>query len=244
MTTALVARIRDRLVGIDGCKAGWVVVWVDAGEVHAEVVPTDAIGEVVQHARLAGVDMPIGLSDDRDRAADAAARRLLKGRASSIFSAPLRTTLDAPDYASAKARQRAAHVDGKALSIQAFALVPKIAVLDAALRACPTLPERVIEVHPELAFARGMQRLPAPKKSAEGRDERSAWLAATTGWRGIANARRLRGGVAEDDVLDALAVLHVVTRFAAGTASAVVTPAPRDRFSLPMTIWYADPESP
>jgi predicted RNase H-like nuclease len=244
VTTAFGARIRDRIVGVDGCKAGWVVVWLDAGAVQAEVVPTDAIGEVVQHARWAGVDMPIGLSDDRDRAADAAARRLLKGRASSIFSAPLRTTLDAPDYASAKARQRSAHVDGKALSIQAFALVPKIAALDAALRASPMRAARVIEVHPELGFARGMQRLPSPKKSPDGRDERGAWLTETTGWRGIANARRLRGGVAEDDVLDALAVLHVLTRFAAGTATAVVSPAPRDRFSLPMTIWYADPESP
>ena len=56
--------------------------------------------------------------------------------------------LDCTSYADACAVSRAA--SGKALSVQAWNLVPAIRSLDGALGEPPT--DRVVEVHPELAF--------------------------------------------------------------------------------------------
>ena len=101
---------------------------------------------MAHHAPLAAVavDMPIGLRDDRDgRDCDRAAREVLGKRSSSIFSAPA----EGVPISSARCRSRNAKTrvpmtvptsgtgrgparereDGKGLSRQSWALVPKIA---------------------------------------------------------------------------------------------------------------------
>src|SRR5699024_4850937 len=91
---------------------------------------------------------PIGLPDAPKRSVDSMARRLIGARRSSVFPAPLRSMLDAPDYTTA-CRIREAAV-GTRCSKQLFAIMPKIKEMDDALT--PALQDRIREGHPELSF--------------------------------------------------------------------------------------------
>lgn len=128
-------------------------------EVTSDLAP---LIERLRHGSLAAIaiDMPIGLLDDRSRASDKEARALLGPRRSSVFPTPVRCVLQASDYADACALSRRA--SGKALSKQAFNLVPKIAELDALVR--PDDQDRLVEAHPELAFSRLNGEPPADSK--------------------------------------------------------------------------------
>src|SRR5688500_20283057 len=114
--------------------------------------------------------MPIGLSDDGARACDVAARRRLGRAGSSVFPAPLRRVLDAADYLDACATS--VRHSGKALSKQAWNLVPAIRSLDEALGDPPD--DRVAEVHPELAFRARDDGVAAPQLPAPGLAPRPA----------------------------------------------------------------------
>lgn len=185
--------------GLDGCADGWVVVTLTDGQVSDVEVAAD-LDAVVDDGATVGVDMPIGLLDAPVRAADAAARRRLPGRGSSIFNAPPRAVLDGYltgeviDHATASARCRA--TIGKGISQQSWALVPKIAELDAAVMAG----RRLLEVHPEVAYAEVMGE-PLPRKRS--------WSGIALRWRvlealGIRLPSRFPGDrCAPDDVLDA-----------------------------------------
>src|SRR5690606_994434 len=122
----------------------------------------------------AAVDMPIGLPDAGVRGCDLAARARLGARRSAVFPAPSRAVIGARDHAEAIVRERAA--SGRGLSLQAFRLVPKVAELDGLVT--PELQHRLVEAHPELAFAR-RAGAPAvhPKRTPAGRAERRALLA-------------------------------------------------------------------
>ena len=167
------------------------------------------------------VDMPIGLPDAGSRACDIEARRRLGPRRSSVFAAPVRAVLHERSYVDALALHRA--TDGRGLSKQTFHLLPKIAEVDAARD------DRVIEAHPELAFA-WLIGAPArhPKRTPAGRAERLAAL-------GLVVPPRLRGAAA-DDVLDAIALTHIAQRALMGHAEALGDGA-RDGRGRPMTIW-------
>ncbi len=130
----------------------------------------------VRRGRLSAlaIDMPIALLDVHPRTCDVDARRHLGPRRSSVFPAPVRAVLGAADYDEAKRRSRAAA--GVAPSLQAFNLVPAIAHLDPLID--PSDQERVVEAHPELAFARlAGEPLAHPKRTAEGRATRRQLLA-------------------------------------------------------------------
>jgi predicted RNase H-like nuclease len=86
--------------GIDGCRAGWIVAgwdgtaWVlERVEALADVVP------LMRQQATVCIDMPIGLSVTGVRQCDAAARRLLGPRRSSVFPAPPRMALVDRPYA-------------------------------------------------------------------------------------------------------------------------------------------------
>jgi predicted RNase H-like nuclease len=77
-----------RVVGVDGCKGGWVaMVWnVEQGSIEPEIHKTLA-GLIDHHADAGaiGIDIPIGLSSTGTRQCDVEARRKLGrtgGRAS------------------------------------------------------------------------------------------------------------------------------------------------------------------
>jgi predicted RNase H-like nuclease len=225
------------VLGVDGCRAGWVGALLEPGAPRPRIVVAPTIADLVAMVRestgirVVGIDIPIGLPDSTIRQADVLARQALPGKASSIF-----TTLTRPAYAAAT-RLEADAVNrglvGQGVGAQAFALRDKIVEVDAWLRSRPTV--TVLEVHPEVSFAT-MAGAPitASKKTDGGRDQRLAALAAA----GIARPSVLQGqGYAADDVLDACAVAWSAARHAAGLARPL--PDPPEVFSdgIPAAIW-------
>jgi predicted RNase H-like nuclease len=212
------------VVGVDGCRGGWVGVVLEPGGLVGAVFGAH-IGEVVAAASTlpgvaaagglaaVGVDMPLHLSDEGHRPCDLAVRRDLGRKASSLFITPPRAALAADSYADGVAVARA--VTGSAFSRQAWALRAKVLELDGWW---PSAPAPVREVHPELSFSL-MARAPilAGKRTWAGAAARRSVLAAE----GIelpddlGPAGRAAG---TDDVLDAAAVAWTARRIAAGVA--------------------------
>ncbi len=204
------------VLGVDACRGGWVGVVIDPDR-RSSVFTAATISSLVALVRetydvvVVGVDIPIGLPDTTGRAADAEARRELVGKASSIFSTPTRAALEAPTYAEGRAANVAA-TGGTSVSAQAYALREKVLQVDAWVRARPGV--EVVEVHPELSFAR-MAGAPvlASKKDADGVRARREALAA----HGIVAPPWFRGaGFAEDDLLDACAAAWSAVRHSLG----------------------------
>ncbi|MEM9865856.1 MAG: DUF429 domain-containing protein [Myxococcota bacterium] len=190
------AKRQSLYVGVDGCKGGWVAVRFGPGSAPDGTFAarfTD-LESFFQGAVIIGVDMPMGLAENGERAADHAARTFLGARRSSIFMTPVRAAVYAETYEEANGLNRT-HA-GKGLSKQAWNLVPKIRELDA------LTDPRLHEVHPEVAFAcLAGEPLEERKKTWGGLQRRLALLEA----RGLT----LHGPLAEasavpiDDVVDA-----------------------------------------
>jgi len=222
------------VAGVDGCRVGWVMVTRDltGGALTVGVAPCWA---ALPHlARIVAVDMPIGLSEDGPRGCDSLARRLLPGRASSVFPPPARPMLAMADYGQANAWGKAR---GRGLSKQAWNIVPRIRDLDDTLS--PPDQDRVHEAHPELAFARlNGGAPPPPKRSAEGLDRRRVLLR-RAGIRGLARLLDNRPrGVAVDDLLDAAVLTLTAERILAGQGIRLIGTPERDSRGLRMEIWY------
>ncbi|HEU0181131.1 MAG TPA: DUF429 domain-containing protein, partial [Agromyces mariniharenae] len=214
--------------GVDGCRGGWVAVALEDGRFTAIRVIT-SIGEVADDdAVIVGVDMPMGETTPGARASEAAARRFLGSRRSTIFTPPpLAAAVD--DYDAAKAMAIAA--TGKSISKQAWHLLPKMR--DAAPHWAHD-PERFREVHPECAFA-AMAGAPlaSSKRTADGVVERRALLAAN----GIEVGADRVGGAQPDDVVDAAAVAWSAHRVATGIAVSLPDPPERDAQGRPVAVW-------
>lgn len=207
------------VAGVDGCPGGWAIATLRDGVVSVERAASlkESINQV-RTGELAAIaiDMPIGLLDDRSRASDREARALLGPRRSSVFATPVRATLDAVDYADACDRSRA--VSGKALSKQAFHLLPKIAEVDRLIE--PGDQDRIVEAHPECAFTRlAGAPLEHPKATAEGRALRRNLLAnalrrcSSTELDALIAAKH----VPITDLLDALVLIFTARHVVAGT---------------------------
>ena len=226
------------VLGVDGCRAGWVGVLVTGTTAAVLVAPT--IGELVEAARACepglaavAVDIPIGLPDHGRRQADLLARgRLPTGRKSSVFPTPTRETAGGTTYAEAAATSRAT-TDGKGISQQTFGIVPKILDVDAYVRSVPPVP--VVEAHPEVSFAEIDPGCVLSRKTwVSGAATRRAALRSV----GLEPPAYDRGrGYAADDLLDACALAWTAARYAAGTAYCL--PDPPEVFSdgIPAAIW-------
>jgi len=231
------------VAGLDGCPDGWIVVVEAAdGALSAWIARhfADAIRDLPSDA-IVGVDIPIGLMEKGQRACDRAARKLLgRPRGSSVFSSPVRGVLGIRGYREACDAHR--RIDGRGMSRQSYAIMDKIEQVDAVLRSGPaSLRERVVEVHPEVAFClwNDGQPMTHPKKTAAGRGERQRLIEAA--WPGVVDelvrelhATGARYGV--DDLHDALAALWTARRVRARTAKTLPDVPPIDRFGLPMRI--------
>ncbi len=228
------------LAGVDGCPAGWVVVGVSAQTRRSIVRICPNFGAVLalcpEPERLV-VDIPIGLLDERQpggRECDRLARRLLPGRASSVFSPPTRRLLGATRYS---------QIRGHGLSIQAFGIVPKIREVDRLMT--PGLQRRVYEGHPELAF-RTLVGAPMrhSKKTPAGREERLVALGTLVEFQAVRDlldtvtTRYQRSQVGLDDVLDACVLTWLAGRIATGEAWRLPAQPPLDVKGLRMEIWY------
>jgi predicted RNase H-like nuclease len=225
----------SRILGVDACAAGWVGVLLEGPDARAlfarGIADLTALALDGGPLDVVAIDIPIGLPDHTSRTADTLARRLIPGRASSVFSAPVREALEEADYAAANRlnRERA----GVGISKQAHALRAKILDVDGFRR---TTPLALIEVHPEVSFAR-MTGTVLPRTST--------WAGMVTrrtalqdGGIVLRDALGLAGEMAGvDDVLDAAAAAWTGRRFASSTA--VSYPTEPERFSdgWPSAIW-------
>lgn len=227
------------ICGADGCKGGWVAIEenLDTCEISWRVVPTlRELASSKSPPKIITLDVPIGLPDKGSRACDLEARQLLgRGRMSSVFPAPIRPVLQASSHA--KASAAGAAVDGRRLSIQAWAIIPKIREVDELLRGDSALRARVREVHPEVCFyfMAGRRPMQFAKRRRAGREERRSLLVAEFGDvvdSALGDLRSL--GCAADDLLDAFAALWTARRIAKGTAIKLPALPPRDRFGLSM----------
>lgn len=207
------------VLGVDGCKAGWVGVLVRPDATTTLHVAATIVGLVEQirettELGVVGIDIPIGLPDHSVRTADRLVRAELPGKASSVFATAPRAAYSASDYQAAREASVAASDTGASLSAQARALAPKILEVDAWVRSRPSL--LVIEVHPELSFARmNGEPVLAKKKTSEGASGRRRLLAGV----GVTVPPMYSGmGFEEDDLLDACAAAWSAARFARGIA--------------------------
>ncbi|MFM1964775.1 MAG: hypothetical protein RL134_500 [Actinomycetota bacterium] len=216
-----------RVAGVDGRRGGWVIATVDIASTPAlislEYVAPLAPALSDDLAAIA-IDMPIGLSDDGPRACDQAARKLLQPHGTRVFPAPSRVALAHVDHYDAACRASMA-ATGKSLSKQTWNLLTAIAEVDALADN-----ERIVECHPELAFAL-MQGHPVDerKKTPEGRAVRLDLL------------RRWLPDLGDpaygDDGLDAIACAWSAARIATGSAMTLPTgDPPRDSRGRPMRI--------
>ena len=217
------------VLGVDGWRGRWVGALLDDRRVTLLDLPDAVAVLAVPDVEVVAIDMPIGLSEGGVRACDVEARRRLGRAGSSVFPAPLRQVLDASDYPDAC--RRSIEASGRALSRQTWNLVPAIRSLDDALGNPPD--DRVVEVHPELAFRALDERVRDPKGSARGLAQRLAALAAVMDV-DLLNAPPLIPAV---DVLDACAAAWSAQRIAAATATCVGDAA-RDSHGRPMRICF------
>ena len=80
-----------RVVGVDGCRGGWVAVAydVETGTLTPHFhTPFQEVLDAYPDAVAIGVDIPIGLSEREPRACDLEARKVLRWERSAVFPAP------------------------------------------------------------------------------------------------------------------------------------------------------------
>jgi predicted RNase H-like nuclease len=223
-----------RVLGLDGFARGWVAVELDGDQraisFHSTVV--DALRGPFDRA---GIDIPIGMTEDGARLCDQLGRQKLRPHTSRVFTGARRwlwQDFSDPDKANREALRRGQ----KRVSRQLWHLGPKIMEVDAFLRSDP--PMDVREVHPELVFLRLNGNKPLPRKKSEDGDALRRRLLGRDGFRDIdrwLEGVRVDTGAKRDDVLDACAVA-IAARDCVGSLPEGTTP--RDEFGLPMRIWF------
>jgi predicted RNase H-like nuclease len=234
------------VVGVDGCRAGWYAVAWNTEENRFCGCVLPQFKDVLvfsQEAQIVAVDMPIGLLDHAlpgGRICDVYARKLLHpNRMSSVFSAPVRTALEAETYAEALALNRDSSHHDRGLSKQCFGIFPKIREVDQLMT--PDLQQRVREIHPELGFSalNGGFPLGHAKRTPEGRAERLDLLVRAGFAPLLAQMLGTRlEGAEPDDLLDACAACWSARRIAEGRAERIPPDPRRDAKGLSMQIWY------
>jgi predicted RNase H-like nuclease len=207
------------VLGVDGWRGAWVGSRLDGRSVTLLALTDVAAVLAVPDVEVVAIDMPIGLPDDGVRACDDAARARLRGSgaAGSVFPTPVRAVLATDDYAEARVLSRAATSPPRAPSAQAFQLVKAIRALDDALGDPPL--ERVVEVHPELAFRALDPAVRDRKGSARGTVQRLRALRRVMDVEEALAAAPV--GVPVIDALDACAAAWSARRIADGVAECV-----------------------
>jgi predicted RNase H-like nuclease len=223
-----------RAIGLDGFSGGWVAVLLD-GDEQAISFHTDVTEALSGKFDRAGIDIPIGMTEDGERACDFLAREKLRPHSSRVFTGARRWFWQAfsdPDEANREALRRGQ----TRVSRQLWHLGRKIMEVDDFLRAHPLID--VCEVHPELVFLRLNGNGPLPAKKSEEGDALRRRLLKRQGFHGIdrwLDNDRIGTGAKRDDVLDACAVA-IAAREPHG--SVPEKDAPLDEYQLPMRIWF------
>ena len=227
-----------KIAGIDGCGALWLAITHEPGSTSflASILDTDELA--IQPWALAAIDIPMGLPERGSREADLLARKLIRPRGSSVFPSPIRSALSAQSWS--EACDITYSQDGRRVSRQTFAILPKILAVDNCIRST-SLRDRLFEIHPEVSFA-AWQGCPLqyPKRDSRGHELRRSLISGFFGDSAFANVMSQVKGkrVAADDIADAFAALWSANRLFSGTATRLPAEAVFDGLGLPMHIWY------
>jgi predicted RNase H-like nuclease len=232
------------VTGVDGCKFGWIAItlnthsWVITHALHPDGV---TLVNAYSESEVIAIDIPIGLTEQGARACDQAARSLLgRPRSSSVFPAPIRPALAAPNREEADRITREA--DGRGVGAQAWNIYNRVRDMDGLLRSSSRLRERVYETHPEVCFRamNGGRSMTYSKHSREGLDGRRCLIDQYFGADRFARVRRSypKTQVSDDDILDAFALCWTANRILRRQAASLPEPPPFDLHGLPMRILY------
>ena len=235
-----------RHIGVDGCKAGWIAVSKDEGELTYRIANTACeLLAAFPNAERVLIDVPIGLPwrDEPIRPCDRLARSILGDRRSSVFPVPCRAAVRAEAIGVARELNR--DELGRSLSEQSWGICRKIREVDDLLLSKPGPGAKVREVHPEVCFwaLAGRSPMKHNKRRSEGLRERLAILAAfepnAARFFDFVLAEEPRRKVSADDVLDALVAF--VTSSASNSQLASVRGVPAsDERGLPMEMLYVE----
>ncbi|PKD45277.1 DUF429 domain-containing protein [Rhodohalobacter barkolensis] len=200
-----------KTAGIDGCKAGWILITFDENPEYRILENNDDFKDALLEFDRVFIDMPIGLEDEvYTRECDRKLREKLGAEyASSVFSPPIRPALHAPSYV--EANMQSYDYTEKKLTVQAWNITPKIRILDQILSEHEDLRESVLESHPELIFMNlngGM--IYQKKNTKKGLRHRLSLIVnheeiADDFFRDIKEEYR-RNQVEEDDIVDSMAL--------------------------------------
>jgi predicted RNase H-like nuclease len=223
-----------RVTGLDGYSKGWVAVTID-GDQRTISFHADIAAALARPFDRAGIDIPIGMTDDGKRDCDLEARQRLRPHTSRVFTGARRwlwQEFSDPDKANAEAARR----KQTKVSRQLWHIGKKIIEVDAFV--CANAAHDIREVHPELVFLRLNGGTPLARKKSEEGDAIRRRLLERAGFRELERwltETRIGTGAKRDDVLDACAVA-----IAARAPDGCVPDGrpPRDGHGLPMQIWF------
>ncbi|WP_315738749.1 DUF429 domain-containing protein [Bradyrhizobium sp. SZCCHNR1093] len=221
------------VIGLDGFRNGWVAVAID-GAGCAISFPADISTALAAPFTRAAIDIPIGMTDDGERACDKLARDKLAPHRSRVFTGARRWLWEDhtdPDEANIEASRRGQ----TRASRQLWHLGRKIMEVDAFVRAHRDCDIR--EAHPELVFLR-LNGAPLPSKKTEQGAKLRRDLLVAAGFVEIddwVTRARLGTGAKPDDLLDACAVA-LAARDCAGCVPE--GEAPRDAHGVAMQVWF------
>ena len=194
--------------GIDGCKAGWLLITYHLGIYNWHIVPhIDELPQYTGKNARVFIDIPIGLASEKfPRTIEKRLRAELGNRSSTVFSVPVRAAVYEPDRD--RAKQINSILTGKSLSEQSLNIKDKILEVDQFVqKKSDSL--ALIESHPELCFKYLKGSILQSKKSEkEGIEERLELIASfDTDCASVFKTilqNTLRKHVKPDDITDAL----------------------------------------
>lgn len=232
-----------KTAGIDGCKAGWILITFDENPEYKILRTEDELKQELTAADLTFIDMPIGLEDENyTRKCDELLRKKLGADyASSVFSPPIRPALDAPSYV--EASMQSYEYTEKKLTIQAWNITPKIKILDEFLTASPELKDKVFESHPELLFMNlNRGKIFQKKNTKKGLRHRLDLIKehepiAAEFFRDIKEEFR-RNEVEEDDIVDSMVLALAANQSVEKGIKTIPENPPADSSGLKMAIHY------
>jgi len=232
-----------KTAGIDGCKAGWILITFDKNPAYNVLRNDDELKEAFHSYDRIFIDMPIGLENENyTRECDRLLREKLGPEyASSVFSPPIRPALNAPSYV--EANMQSYDYTEKKLTVQAWNITPKIRTIDELLKMDESLKKKVLESHPELLFMNlngGM--IYQKKKTKKGLRHRLSLITeheeiAADFFRDIKEEYR-RNEVEEDDIVDSMSLALAAKHSAESGLKTIPENPPVDTEELPMAIHY------
>lgn len=228
----------QRVAGIDGCRSGWLIVEAHTDLSKAELNFAPNWHDVKSTARVIAVDMPIGLSRDGVRQCEVEARRLLSPCASRVFKTIARGALRFAQKDWNVANQWSKDQGFGGISKQIWNILPKIKEIDRAIAPADQL--RVVEAHPELAFARLNGGRPLDSKHTRGGLLARQALLQRAGFTNLDGwLQSLRGrGAKADDLFDACVLVLTARNILRGDGREVPAVEQRDSRGLKMAIAY------